>query len=104
MSIKIDRQKCSGCGRCSQVCPGNLIEMDEDKKALLRYPAECWGCTACLKECGAGAIKFYLGADIGGAGGYMTTENNGAHLDWLIVIPGGMRHRIKINKNESNKY
>ncbi|MCB2294007.1 4Fe-4S dicluster domain-containing protein, partial [Clostridium algoriphilum] len=51
MSIKIDPQKCVGCGKCLQTCPGNLIFKKDDSKAFIKYPEECWGCTACLKEC-----------------------------------------------------
>ena len=31
MSIRIDQKKCVGCRKCSEVCPGTLIVM-EDKK------------------------------------------------------------------------
>ena len=67
MSIRIDQKKCVGCRKCSEVCPGTLIVM-EDKKAVMKYPKNCWGCVSCVKECKAGAIDFFLGADIGGNG------------------------------------
>ncbi len=104
MSIQIDRDKCISCGRCSQVCPGNLIEVDQDNKALIKYPSECWGCTACLKECPVSGIKYYLGADIGGTGGHMVARNHSDYIDWFIVSTDGTQHHIKINKKESNKY
>ena len=37
MSIKIDPLKCIGCTKCTQVCPGTLIKM-ENKKAVIKYP------------------------------------------------------------------
>lgn len=104
MSIKIDPDKCISCGRCSNVCPGNLIELDEVDKAVMKYPMECWGCTACLKECPAGAVKYYLGADIGGKGGYLYTRNDRDHIDWYIVSPKNTEFHIRISKKESNKY
>ena len=104
MSIKIDRNKCISCGRCRNICPGNLIETDEADKAVMKYPSECWGCTACLKECPAGAVRYYLGADIGGRGGYLFTGNHSDHTDWFIVSADGAKHQIKINKKESNRY
>ena len=50
MSIAINKSKCIGCGRCSVVCPGSLIKLGEDKKAYIKYPKDCWGCTSCVKE------------------------------------------------------
>ncbi|HAM06602.1 MAG TPA: adenylylsulfate reductase, partial [Ruminococcaceae bacterium] len=51
MSIAIDKQKCIGCGRCRNVCPGSLIKLDSDNRAYIKYPKDCWGCTSCIKEC-----------------------------------------------------
>ena len=48
MSISIDKDKCIGCGKCRNVCPGTLIKMDENKKAYIKYPKDCWGCTSCI--------------------------------------------------------
>ena len=48
MSIRIDQKKCVGCRKCSEVCPGTLIVM-EDKKAVMKYPKNCWGCVSCAK-------------------------------------------------------
>ncbi|HWI54600.1 MAG TPA: ferredoxin family protein [Desulfobacteria bacterium] len=104
MSIQIDHDKCISCGRCSEVCPGSLIERDKALKAVMKYPEECWGCTACLKECPTGAVKYYLGADIGGTGGYLFTRNHDDSIDWYIISPDSTTHHIKINKKESNKY
>ena len=73
MSIRIDQKKCVGCRKCSEVCPGTLIVM-EDKKAVMKYPKNCWGCVSCVKECKAGAIDFFLGADIGGNGSIMNVK------------------------------
>ena len=104
MSIQIDRSKCISCGKCCNVCPGNLIDKDVEKKAVMKYPQECWGCTACLKECQAGAIKYYLGADIGGKGGYLYTKNHKDSIDWYVVDTKGQEKQIKTSKHESNKY
>ena len=76
MSIRIDQKKCVGCRKCSEVCPGTLIVM-EDKKAVMKYPKNCWGCVSCVKECKAGAIDFFLGADIGGNGSIMNVKSEG---------------------------
>ena len=103
MSIAIDRNKCIGCGKCSIVCPGSLIKV-ENKKAFIKYPKYCWGCTSCLKECPVNAVEFYLGADIGGMGSLVHVEKNGNILNWIINRSDGITTEIKINTKESNKY
>ena len=42
MSIAIDSMKCRACGKCLDVCPGSLIVRGEDKKAVIRYPKDCF--------------------------------------------------------------
>ena len=51
MSVRILQNKCVGCGKCLSVCPGNLLKKGEDGKVHIRNIRDCWGCTACLKEC-----------------------------------------------------
>ena len=103
MSIAIDKKKCIGCGKCSEVCPGSLIKID-NKKAFIKYPKDCWGCTSCIKECPVNAVSFFLGTDIGGMGSLVHTEKNGDILSWIIRGPEGTKTEIKINTKESNKY
>ncbi len=104
MSIAIDRDKCIGCGSCGAVCPGGLIKIDAEKKAFIKYPKDCWGCTSCIKECSVYAIRFYLGADIGGKGSLMHTERQGNILKWIVERPDGSICEIDVNQKESNKY
>jgi len=104
MSIIIDREKCTGCGRCHEVCPGTLIKIDSQRKAYIKYPYNCWGCTSCMKECKAYAIRFYLGADMGGRGSLMHTEKKGDITEWIIDLSDGSQTVIKVNSKESNKY
>jgi adenylylsulfate reductase subunit B len=104
MSIAIDKEKCVGCGKCRNVCPGTLIKLDEGGKAFIKYPKDCWGCTSCIKECPVYAISFYLGADIGGMGSRVHTEEDGDILRWVIEKPDGSVNEIDINRKESNKY
>ena len=104
MSILIDKNKCVGCGKCSLVCPGSLIKLDKNRRAYIKYPKDCWGCTSCIKECKAYAINFFLGADIGGMGSCVHTEEDGDILKWVIEAPTGDISVINIDRKESNKY
>lgn len=102
MSIRIN-EKCVGCGRCAEVCPGTLIEI-KDKKAVIKYPMDCWGCASCLKECKVGAIEFYLAEDIGGNDTYMQVEKNGRYLNWQFFNKDGEVREITVDSTSSNKY
>lgn len=104
MSIVINPELCKGCGACAIVCPGSLIKQADDKKAYIRYPKDCWGCSSCIKECHFGAIALYLGADMGGMGSKMTVTSKADKLLWNIEKRDGTRQQIEINKKESNKY
>jgi adenylylsulfate reductase subunit B len=103
MSIAISQNKCVGCGRCVEVCPGNLIRLSEGR-AVIKREKDCWGCTSCLKECKTGAIAFFLGADIGGKGSVLSVEEKGGIRDWTVTAPDGTQKTIRINTKESNKY
>jgi adenylylsulfate reductase subunit B len=94
---------CIGCGKCTEICPGTLIAL-QDKKAVMEYPRDCWGCVSCVKECPVGAIEFYLGADIGGNGSTMTVESEGDILHWHIKKTDQTITTIDVNRRNSNKY
>ena len=80
-----------------------LIVM-ENKKAVMKYPKNCWGCVSCVKECKAGAIDFFLGADIGGNGSIMNVKSEGDILHWIITKTDGSTSVIDVDRRNSNKY
>ncbi|WP_167957440.1 4Fe-4S dicluster domain-containing protein [Anaerosporobacter faecicola] len=104
MSIAINQNKCVGCTMCTCVCPGTLLEMNDQNKAYIQYPKDCWGCASCVKECKFGAISLYLGADIGGRGSHLSTTSNGDLVTWSIANPYGKSKEIVIDRKESNRY
>ncbi len=104
MSISINHDKCAGCRQCLQVCPGNLLFEDEDGKAQIRNSKDCWGCTACLKECRFGAIKFFLGPDLGGKGTYLYVTKTSQGLDWHFIRPKDSELVISVQDKQANKY
>lgn len=53
--IKIDEEKCNGCGLCVPNCPEGAIQM-LDGKARLVSDLFCDGLGACIGECPQGAI------------------------------------------------
>lgn len=55
--IKIDQDKCNGCGLCAQACHEDAIGMVNGKAVLLRDDY-CDGLGDCLPACPTGAISF----------------------------------------------
>lgn len=55
--IKIDEEKCNGCGACAAACHEGAIEM-VDGKAKLTREDYCDGLGDCLPTCPADAISF----------------------------------------------
>ncbi len=55
--IKIDEDKCNGCGQCATSCAEGAIQM-VDGKARLVSEVFCDGLGACLGECPVGAITI----------------------------------------------
>jgi len=55
--IRIDREKCDGCGLCVSACHEGAIGLADGKAALLRDDY-CDGLGDCLPACPTGAISF----------------------------------------------
>ncbi|MCR5289749.1 MAG: 4Fe-4S binding protein [Treponema sp.] len=55
--VKIDEDKCTGCGLCASACHENAIVMENGKAHLLRDDF-CDGFGDCLPACPAGAITI----------------------------------------------
>lgn len=57
--IKIDEEKCNGCGACALACHEGAIEMVNGKAKLTREDY-CDGLGDCLPACPTGAISFEM--------------------------------------------
>ena len=55
--IKIDKEKCNGCGACASACHEGAIDIINGKAELVREHF-CDGLGDCLPECPTGAISF----------------------------------------------
>ncbi|RLI07290.1 4Fe-4S ferredoxin [Candidatus Bathyarchaeota archaeon] len=58
MPIRVDPEKCDGCGVCIRSCPMDALRM-KNNKPYLRYD-ECWYCGACMEDCPRQALTLEL--------------------------------------------
>ena len=55
MTVKIDKEKCTGCSSCVDVCPVDAIKVED--KAIVDED-ECIDCGTCVEECPEEAIEL----------------------------------------------
>lgn len=55
---RVDISLCNGCGICVNVCPMDVLRMDqESNKAFIKYLRDCQSCFLCERECPEDAIR-----------------------------------------------
>lgn len=59
-TLEYSLDKCTGCGRCEEVCPRGVFVM-RDKRAAVTDKDLCMECGACAKNCEFGAIAVNTG-------------------------------------------
>lgn len=60
VTLKLDVEKCTGCGMCINVCPHSVFEFDCGKTKI-RDINSCMECGACTKNCAFSAISVSPG-------------------------------------------
>ena len=60
VTLKLDFDKCIGCGMCVSVCPHSVFELEE-KKAIIKDIDCCMECGACVKNCPVKALSVKKG-------------------------------------------
>lgn len=54
---KVDRDACTGCGKCVKVCPSDAVKVGGDRKAGIET-ALCHQCGSCSRVCPVKAVKY----------------------------------------------
>lgn len=77
-TLKLDTDKCIGCGACVEVCPHRILEVRDKKATVLDFDA-CMECGACWRNCPVEAISVTPGV---GCASYLISV-------WLHKLTGG---------------
>lgn len=56
MAVTIDKEKCTGCGACVDICPVDALKLEGDKTVV--DPETCIDCGSCVDECPVEAITL----------------------------------------------
>ncbi len=91
VTLKLDEEKCTGCGMCLEVCPHNVLEMNRTHVAIQNLDA-CMECGACSRNCPFDAIS--VNAGVGCAA---------AVIDTLLGRSGGDCCRIENCESTEDK-
>lgn len=59
-TLSLDESKCTGCGRCKEVCPHHVFDLRE-RKAHIINRKNCMECGACMKNCPVSAVSVAVG-------------------------------------------
>jgi adenylylsulfate reductase, subunit B len=108
MSVRIDYRICNGCpdkpeGCCEEICPGDLF-FREHGKAVVREPADCWDCCACVKACPRAALSIELPFQISEAKHRLTARIKKNIIMWKLLDRNGKTiaaYTIPIRSNAS---
>ncbi len=55
MAVKIDKDKCAGCGPCAETCPVEAIKIENDLATV--DEDTCIDCGQCIDACPTEAIS-----------------------------------------------
>ena len=57
VEVKVDVEKCTGCGTCVDTCPVDVFEINDEKSVVVNND-ECLVCRACEVQCPESAIEI----------------------------------------------
>jgi len=89
VTLKLDENKCNGCGMCLEVCPHQVFKTT-GKHAVIQDRDACMECGACAKNCPAAAIFVQSGVGCAAAviNSMLGTNNAGCSC---VAETGGAR-------------
>lgn len=94
MSIIVDKEKCTSCGLCTEICPGDLVYLDKENKAYIVSPRDCWDCFSCVKVCPVQAISIRLPFELANYGAELMPYVEKDRIRWELTDPQGNKEEF----------
>jgi NAD-dependent dihydropyrimidine dehydrogenase PreA subunit len=60
VTLELDSDKCINCGRCREVCPHQVFDLDSTEVRIQNRDG-CMECGACARNCPTGAVTVRAG-------------------------------------------
>ena len=89
--IAYDKNNCTGCRQCLNVCPAQAIEFLADEKKIKIYVSRCCFCAQCVDVCPVHTLAVsdeFLLANYDKNGADMITTDSGE-------LPGAIKRKVK---------
>lgn len=97
MAVLIDEKKCTSCGICVELCPGDLLALNpKTRKAFIWDDSDCWNCLVCVKHCPVGAIILKLPKSIARYGATLMPEIKKDKIVWDLTDADGKQEKFEI--------
>ena len=91
--VKIDKDKCVGCGKCAEGCPAGAIKIVDGKAEV--DEKKCMGCGSCVDVCPVKAITVEIPAVSPTYGPYIYGSRCGFGRGRGYGRGGGWRRRCR---------
>lgn len=98
--LRIDLEKCIGCGKCARMCLENNIVV-EDRKAK-EVGNKCLGCGHCVSTCPKGAIELI--PDEEGDSGFFANIKKDKMFDGGMVSDGDLQSLYNFMGTDRSRY
>lgn len=100
MPPRVDLAKCDGCaGRdesfCEEACPGDLMYVGPQGKAVCRSNRDCWDCMSCIKMCPRRALETRIPYQIGYHGAKLSPIMGKDMITWKCRDINGRESTFK---------
>ena len=90
MAVIVLEDRCTRCGRCFDVCPGDLVKVNE--KTGFPYicnERDCWDCMSCVKSCPFQALLTKLPYVVADYKATLVPEVKEDRIRWKAAGPDG---------------